>query len=181
MRIILTIFFSSFFISLLAQKSDRVNDSVLLVKINEASKKVDSLNSLYQSEKELNSKYLQIVDRTNESLNLSWTPLNTFIGILGIVLTLISVAIILLAFGNRGQVNKLLKNKSKDFDKLLDEKVQNAQLVIQDKFDKVEVTFTEFFKENKPDSAVAKNFMFDIMGELDEIKKIVNKELKDKK
>ena len=46
MRIILTIFFSSFFISLLAQKSDRVNDSVLLVKINEASKKVDSLNSL---------------------------------------------------------------------------------------------------------------------------------------
>ena len=154
MRIILTIFFSSFFISLLAQKSDRVNDSVLLVKINEASKKVDSLNSLYQSEKELNSKYLQIVDRTNESLNLSWTPLNTFIGILGIVLTLISVAIILLAFGNRGQVNK---------------------------FDKVEVTFKEFFKENKPDSAVAKNFMFDIMGELDEIKKIVNKELKDKK
>ena len=114
-------------------------------------------------------------------MNLSWTPLNTFIGILGIVLTLISVAIILLAFGNRGQVNKLLKNKSKDFDKLLDEKVQNAQLVIQDKFDKVEVTFKEFFKENKPDSAVAKNFMFDIMGELDEIKKIVNKELKDKK
>jgi len=158
-----------------------LNDSILLQKINHVSFQLDSLNSLYNSEKLLNEKYLNIVERTNENLNLNWTPLNSFFAILGIILTIISLATILLAFGNRNQVSKLLKTKAKDFDERMDEKVRDAQLAIQNKFDKVEATIKDFFKENKPDSAEAKNFMFDMMGELDEIKKIVNKELKDNK
>lgn len=167
---------------LLAQSGIKSSiDTIELSSLNSIAKKIDRLNVLYQNEKELNDRYIQILEKTNESLSLNWTPLNTFIGIFSILLTIISVATILLAFGNRSQVNKLLKNKSKDFDEMLDDKIQKAQLAIQDKFDNVEATIRDYFKENKPDTPEAKNFMFDMMGELDEIKKVVNKELMNKK
>lgn len=82
-----------------------------------------------------------------------------------------------MAFGNRNQVNILLREK----EKILDEKLMLKNNDIQLKLNQIDIILKKYFNERKPDSANDKYFMFDMIGELEEIKNFVNQDIKNKR
>ncbi|MBK8369006.1 MAG: hypothetical protein IPL10_16900 [Bacteroidetes bacterium] len=73
-----------FLILVLFVKASFANDSLTNNKIEKLNYKVDSLSVLFNNEVSLNKKYIDIVDRTNNNLNMSWTPTSVIISIVGI-------------------------------------------------------------------------------------------------
>ncbi|MEQ1554397.1 MAG: hypothetical protein ABL929_09480 [Ferruginibacter sp.] len=109
------------------------NDSLLTQRVIHLTDKVDSLNSLYSAEVTLNKKYIDIVDRTNNNLNMSWTPTSVIISIVGIFCAVFSILTFIMAFGSRQEVSKLLKHKSKDFDKKIEKRIIELNEMVNDK------------------------------------------------
>lgn len=110
-------------------------------------KKLDSISQCLNNEISLNKKYLEIVDRTNNNLNMNWTPFNTTIAVVGISCSVISFFILLMAFGSRGQVSKYMKRKTKEFDVSIQEKLIEINTMIDNKLKETKVNGDDFLQE----------------------------------
>ncbi|MBK8640773.1 MAG: hypothetical protein IPN15_00755 [Saprospiraceae bacterium] len=122
-----------FLILVLFVKASFANDSLTNNKIEKLNYKVDSLSVLFNNEVSLNKKYIDIVDRTNNNLNMSWTPTSVIISIVGIFCAVFSILTFIMAFGSRQEVSKLLKHKSKDFDKKIADRIIELNEMVNDK------------------------------------------------
>lgn len=109
------------------------NDSLYVEKIKVLNSKVDSLSVLFNNEVSINKKYIDIVDRTNNNLNMSWTPTNVIITIVGVFCSIFSILTFIIAFGSRQEVSKLIKQKSKDFDKIVEKKILEINEMVEAK------------------------------------------------
>ncbi len=109
------------------------NDSLNVEKIKVLTSKVDSLSVLFNYEISLNKKYIDIVDRTNNNLNMSWTPTSIIISFVGIFCVFFSILTFMMAYGSRQEVSKLIKQKSLDFDKIIEMKISEINEMIKAK------------------------------------------------
>lgn len=122
-----------FLILVLFVKASFANDSLTNNKIEKLNYKVDSLSVLFNNEVSLNKKYIDIVDRTNNNLNMSWTPTNVIITIVGVFCSIFSILTFIIAFGSRQEVSKLIKQKSKDFDKIVEKRILEINEMVEAK------------------------------------------------